>query len=48
MPMCYEKSPQLRMSQKYLKHKALNNVSLEIKEGEIFALLGPNGAERQH
>ena len=32
------------VSKAFGRHKALNNVSLEIKEGEIFALLGPNGA----
>ena len=32
------------VSKVFGRHKALNNVSLEIKEGEIFALLGPNGA----
>ena len=26
---------------------ALNDVSLEVKEGEIFGFLGPNGAGRQ-
>ena len=32
------------VSKVFGRHKALNNVSLEIKKGEIFALLGPNGA----
>ena len=32
------------VSKEFGKHKALNNVTLEIEKGEIFALLGPNGA----
>lgn len=28
----------------YDKHRALNNVSINVKEGSIFGLLGPNGA----
>lgn len=26
------------------KYKAVDNLNLEIKEGEIYGLLGPNGA----
>src|SRR6201994_4180154 len=28
----------------YAGHRALNDVSLEVKRGQIFGLLGPNGA----
>jgi len=31
----------------YGKIRAVDDVSFEIKEGEIFGLLGPNGAERR-
>ena len=34
----------LRDKKKVSKINALNNISLEVKQGEIFGLLGPNGA----
>ena len=34
----------LRDKKKALKINALNNINLEVKQGEIFGLLGPNGA----
>lgn len=33
-----------RLSKKFGKKTAVDNVSLEVKEGEIFGFLGPNGA----
>ena len=32
------------VSKEYGNKKALNSVSIEVKEGRIFGLLGPNGA----
>ena len=32
------------ISKSYVNHKALDNISLEIKKSSIFGLLGPNGA----
>jgi len=32
------------LQQRYGKKKVLNNINLEIQQGEIFGLLGPNGA----
>ncbi|GIV26742.1 MAG: ABC transporter ATP-binding protein [Bacteroidia bacterium] len=34
----------VEVSKQYYQHKALDRVSIEIKEGSIFGLLGPNGA----
>ncbi len=34
----------IEVSKQYHPHKALDKVSVEIKEGSIFGLLGPNGA----
>ncbi len=34
----------LRDKKKNIKINALNNITLEVKQGEIFGLLGPNGA----
>lgn len=33
-----------RVSKQYGSYRALNDVSLEVKKGQIFGLLGPNGA----
>lgn len=32
------------LSKKYNEHLAVDNISFDVKEGEIFGLLGPNGA----
>ncbi len=34
----------IELSKQYHQHKALDKVSVEVKEGSIFGLLGPNGA----
>ena len=31
----------------YANHLALNKVSIQVPKGEIFGLLGPNGAVKQ-
>ena len=32
------------INKSFLKHKALNNIDLNVKKGSVFGLLGPNGA----
>lgn len=32
------------VSKSYGEHKAVDNLTLEVKSGEIFGFLGPNGA----
>ncbi len=39
-----EKLTKIYSKKSSIKIKALNNLNLEVKEGEIFGLLGPNGA----
>ncbi|MCX7728655.1 MAG: ATP-binding cassette domain-containing protein [Bacteroidia bacterium] len=34
----------VEVSKQYYQHKALDNVSIEVRKGSIFGLLGPNGA----
>ncbi|MCI0474153.1 MAG: ATP-binding cassette domain-containing protein, partial [Ignavibacteria bacterium] len=34
----------LNLSKEYKKHRVVDNVSVEVKQGEIVGLLGPNGA----
>lgn len=34
----------IELSKSFKKHKAVNNVSLNIEKGKIYGLLGPNGA----
>jgi ABC-2 type transport system ATP-binding protein len=36
----------INLTKKYGELIAVNNVSFEAKEGEIFGLLGPNGADK--
>ena len=30
------------------KKKTLENINIDIKSGEFFGIIGPNGAEKQH
>ena len=36
------------LSKTYGDYKALNNLNLKLNKGEIFALLGQNGAREKH
>lgn len=36
------------VSKYFGKHKVVDNVNLNIKEGEIFGFLGPNGARKDY
>lgn len=36
------------VSKSFGKDKAVNNINLSIKEGEIFGFLGPNGARKNY
>ena len=35
------------LSKSYANKQVVKNVSLNVKEGEVVGLLGPNGAEKQ-
>ena len=36
------------ISKSYRGRKVVNNISIDVKQGEIVGLLGPNGAGKDH